>query len=302
MNLRFVAIVALFPLVMSCDRLAKPELTCGKEDAVATTLSAVTERMEKQIKKALRRDDGTSVVPLAKVRATLKQLKLSIQDIRTSKEDPNSTKKFCTGRFRVVIPQEVVDDADKAREIAQQGSVTDLAEQQNFERDANVFTTEINYDVQPTDEGDKVYAQVEDGDNVYAFLSGVVASHLARKALENEKVQEEQAVAAQKQEEEAALAAQKSAALEEARAENKLAEQSINEVWRNIPSDTRASLLDLQRAWIKKKTADCRIEAAASSTDAQEREAARLRCDTRLTYDRANQLRRFATDSSTTGM
>jgi uncharacterized protein YecT (DUF1311 family) len=297
--LKFLALVALFPLVMSCDRLTKPELTCGTEDAVATTLSVINEQAEKQIKKALRRNDGTSVVPLAKVRATLKQLKLAIQDIRTSKEDPNSTKKFCTGTFRVVIPQEVLDDADKAREIAQQGTVADLAEQQNFEADANAFTTEINYDVQPTDEGDKVYAQVEDGDNVYAFVSAIVASHLTRKALENAKVQQEQAVAAQQQEEAAALSAQKSATLEEARAEDKLAEQSISEVWRAIPSDTRASLLDLQRAWIKKKTADCRIEAASMSTDPQEREAARLRCNSRLTYDRANQLRRYVTEDST---
>lgn len=297
MNLRFIALVALLPLVVSCGNLTKPSLTCTNEDAISTTLEVVSAQVEKRVRNSLKRDDGSAVVGLAKIRATLKQMRLSIADIRTSKEDPNSTKKFCTGRFKVVVPQEVLEDAEKGRELAQQNSIADLAEQQNFEAEANAFSSDISYDVQPTDEGDKVYAQVEDGDNVYAFVSGVVASHLARKALENEKVQQQQAVAAQQQEEAAALAEQKSAALGQAKAEYQLAEQTINEVWGNIPSETRSSLLPLQRAWIKKKAADCRIEAAANSTDPQEREASRLRCDSRLTYDRVNQLRGYATES-----
>ena len=300
MKFRFVALAALLPLVASCGNLTKPSLTCSNDDAVATTLDAVKTQVEKRVRNALKRDDGSAVVSLAKVRATLKQLKLSIEDIRTAKEDPNSTKKFCTGTFKMVVPQDVLEDANKGRELADQGSVADLAEQQNFEAEANAFTTDLSYDVQPTDEGDKVFAQVEDGDNVYAFASAVIASHLARKALENEKVKQQQAVAAQQQEEEAALAEQKLATIEEARAENRLAEQTINEVWRNISPDMRESLLPLQRAWIKKKGADCRIEAAANSTDPQEREASRLRCDTRLTYDRVSQLRGYATES--TGM
>jgi uncharacterized protein YecT (DUF1311 family) len=301
MKIRFVALAALLPLVASCGSLTKPSLTCTNEDGVATTLEVVNGQVEKRVRNALKREDGTAIVGVAKIRATLKQLRLSIQDIRTSKEDPNSTKKFCTGRFRIVVPQEVLEDAEKGRELAEQGSVADLAEQQNFEAEANAFTSDISYDVQPTDDGDKVFSQVEDGDNIYSFVSGVVASHLARKALENEKAQQQQAVAAQQQEEAAALADQRSAALGEAKAENQLAEQTINEVWSNIPSDTRSSLLPLQRAWVKKKTADCRIEAAANSTDPQERESTRLRCDTRLTYERVSQLRGYATET-TSGM
>ena len=151
----------------------------------------------------------------------------------------------------------MLEDAEKGRELAQQNSIADLAEQQNFEAEANAFSSDISYNVQPTDEGDKVYAQVEDGDNVYAFVGGLVSSHLARKTLENEKVKQQQAVAAQQREETALLAEQKSAALDQAKAEHQLAEQTINEIWRNISVRTRSALLPLQRAWIKKKGADC---------------------------------------------
>jgi uncharacterized protein YecT (DUF1311 family) len=46
----------------------------------------------------------------------------------------------------------------------------------------------------------------------------------------------------------------------------------------------------MQRAWVRKKTADCNIEAAGASTEALPKEAARLRCDTRLTTTRISEL------------
>ena len=71
-------------------------------------------------------------------------------------------------------------------------------------------------------------------------------------------------------------------------------EQTINEVWRAVPANIREQLLEMQRAWIRRKNADCRIESATVSTDPQEREAARLRCDTRVTNDRIRYLRQYA--------
>jgi uncharacterized protein YecT (DUF1311 family) len=84
-------------------------------------------------------------------------------------------------------------------------------------------------------------------------------------------------------------AAQK-ADLDMAAAENKLANQQINAVWKALPEDARSQLLELQRAWVRKKTADCNIEAAGVSTEVVPKEAARLRCDTRLTTTRISEL------------
>ena len=78
-----------------------------------------------------------------------------------------------------------------------------------------------------------------------------------------------------------------------ATAENKLANQTISEIWKSIPEYSRSELLDFQRAWIKKKTADCNIKAAETSTESVAREAARLRCDTVLTNTRSDELRAY---------
>jgi len=296
-----VTLGTVVALLAGCSALKGPAVGCTTEQATATALSVVSEQIEKAMRRSLKRDDGTAVASTAKVRATLKQLKISVEDIRTSKEDPNSTKKFCTGTLTVIVPDEAIRDAEKAREVVGQNTVEELADQQSVERSANRFTTDISYNVQPTDNGDKVYAEIEDGDNIYSFFSQLLSSHLARKVVENAQAEEQQAIATQQREDEAAAQEQKAATFEEARAQNKLAEQTINEVWAAIPSDSRSSLLEIQRAWIKRKSADCKIQAASESTDNQDRKSAQLRCEARMNYERANELRRYV-DSSTTGM
>jgi uncharacterized protein YecT (DUF1311 family) len=73
--------------------------------------------------------------------------------------------------------------------------------------------------------------------------------------------------------------AQHQADLAAAKTDNQLATQTIGATWKAIPDGVRHQLPPAQRAWIAKKTADCRVEAASSSTNPQEQEIARLGCD-----------------------
>ena len=85
--------------------------------------------------------------------------------------------------------------------------------------------------------------------------------------------------------------AKNNAELEMATAENKIATQVINETWKAIPAKSRSNIIDFQRAWLAKKTAECNIKSAESSTDATIKETARLRCDTEITRARTTELR-----------
>lgn len=71
----------------------------------------------------------------------------------------------------------------------------------------------------------------------------------------------------------------------QSRADNRAAESEISELWRNLDKTVKEGLVDEQRAWIKKKTADCR-KAAAKAKDETEAEYLRLECDTRKTRER----------------
>ena len=54
-----------------------------------------------------------------------------------------------------------------------------------------------------------------------------------------------------------------------------MANQAINELWKSLSDEDREILVGTQRAWIKKKDVDCKIEAAGRSTDPTEIETLR---------------------------
>lgn len=274
----------------SCQR---QPVQCTADSAQTPVVDIIKEQLEASIAKDMRGANNGRVASLSKIRAAIAQLAISIEDIRTSKVDPNSTKRFCAGTLRVRFPSDTLADADKARSAAGLNSVSDLADNSDVERHAESFTTSIEFNVQPTDDGSKVFAETESGNNLFRFATELLASALMRGAVEDSQREAQQAAQQQSAEQDAAASEQRNANLASARTENQLATQTVAAVWRAIPGDTRTRLLPLQRAWIRKKNADCAVEAASASTDATEREAARLVCDTRLTQERINALSEF---------
>lgn len=74
--------------------------------------------------------------------------------------------------------------------------------------------------------------------------------------------------------------------------------QTIAAVWKSLSPGTRARLLPQQKAWIRKKDADCRVEAASASTDPAEMEVARLACATRAEQERTTWLQPYRGETS----
>ena len=157
---------------------------------------------------------------------------------------------------------------------------------------------DIDFNVQPTDDGSKVFAETESGNNIVGFAAEVVASELLRASVEDAKRQQQQAVEEQNAAQSAALAEQQSANVASAKTDNQLAVQTIGATWQALPPATRSRLLPLQRAWIRKKDADCAVEAAGASVELTEKEMARLRCDTRVTQDRISWLGQYRDEES----
>lgn len=278
-------------LTSGCDTLAPSGGACTGEDATKLTLDIFGDEVRKEA--ATKEDDGPALSS-SKIRATVKQLQLALEDVRTTKDDPNSTKQFCTGNIKIVFPSEVIEDANAAREAAGLNSVEDLADSSNVKSAANAFRAEINYNIQPTDDGSKVYSEMESGDAAVKFVAEVVRSHLLRASIADAKAEQDRIETEQAAAEEAASREQWAAASEEAKAENKLAVEQMAALWRAVPAGTRQQLLPVQRAWIKRKDASCRVEAANGATSEEEIGLARLRCDTREQNSRAQELRQYA--------
>jgi len=128
---------------------------------------------------------------------------------------------------------------------------------------------------------------------MFDFAAEVLASGLLRASTDDSQRAEAQAEAQQTAEQNAALGEQRAANLASAKTDNQLAVQTIGATWQALAGATRQRLLPQQRAWIAKKNADCKVEAAAASIDPNDKEIARLNCDTRMTQERLPWLANF---------
>lgn len=271
----------------------KADVGCSSPDATKVVTDLVKQSLQKSTPDKIGEARADAGISHSKIRAAIAQLGIFIEDIRTSKEDPNSSKKFCEATLKLRFPVEVINQADEARSSLQLGSVTQLADSSQVDQEANSFTADFEYDVQPTDEGDKVFGEIQTDTPILSFASEVLASSLLRAAIQQSAIATQQAQQAQQAQENAALAEQAAANLNSAKTDNQLASQTILAVWRSIPDAARKSLLPQQRAWSRKKDADCKVEAASASTDPNQMEIARLTCDTRVTQERTSELQQY---------
>lgn len=265
---------------------------CTADSAQAPVIDIVKEQLEHSVQRTLRAG-ATGQASSSKIRAAIAQLVVAIEDIRTSKEDPNSTKRFCTGTLRIRFPADLLADADRARNTAGSNSVSDMADSNDIERHADSFTTSIDFNIQPTDDGSKVFAETESGNNMFGFAAAILSSSLMRAAVEDQQREQQTAAEQAAAEQQSALAEQRNANIAAARTDNQLATQTIDAIWKALPGAARSQLLPLQRAWLRKKTADCAVEAAAASMEPADKEVARLTCDTRITQERSTYLNGF---------
>jgi uncharacterized protein YecT (DUF1311 family) len=118
----------------------------------------------------------------------------------------------------------------------------------------------------------------------------VLAASLLGPILENkQRIDQENTALAEKQAQDATNAANE-AAIEQASATRKSADQALMATWNSLDSQTRQSLLPEQRAWIKRKDTSCKVQGLQSSTDPTEQQVATLNCVTEETKSRTSQL------------
>lgn len=173
------------------------------------------------------------------------------------------------------------------------------------------LTYNLEYSVQPTDDGKKIYAEVSNAAVAVNFLQQVIEDVLLKPLRHNyqlEQVQanqladQEQAIEAAQEAQEAAMAAAQDAEaaaqyssdqqayaqlqIDEAKQSLDKSNEKLNLIWGAISKNLRTELLDNQRAWLKKRELECRL----ASVDADNKEMARLNCEARMTNQRTAQL------------
>jgi|GEM_PF-331163 len=222
MNIKYLTPVLLSGLLLSaCDKMSASN--CSSEVAHKIITKNLIETVEKKTASDKYSDTGEFIFDKAKIRASLDQLQIAIDSVRTTKEDPDSSKKFCSATLKVTIPTSMLSDADQGRELEHKTKISEAARELNIDNSINVFTKkDFEYSVQPTDDGKELYVESENGIWV-RLLHDITWSALLKPKLEEQRaaqdrqnVQEKQEVASLKQEAEVSkLEAEKLQALQE---------------------------------------------------------------------------------------
>lgn len=286
-----VSVVLLGALLLSgCGQAA---VSCSDDDAKSALEAAIRENLEKITIERAKGEDGSQPISNSAIRASISKIKLVIENIRTTKEDPDSTKRFCTGSLKIVFSTKTFSDASKARELVGLSDVEKMADAAYIEKGADYLKGDLDYNVQPTDDGEKIYAEFENADDKLQVFGEVVAASLLKSSIEtqvrNEQEQEEFA----RKEEEAALDMQNAANLEQANVAAKSADQALTVAWQSLAPETRKRLLPQQRVWIKQKDSSCKVRGLQGSTVPAEQKAIEVLCKAEVSTERATQLQGY---------
>ena len=224
---------------------------------------------------------------MGKLRAALKQITFNVTDVRTNSSDPNSKKEYCATQFIVNVPGQMIKDADAARAVHSENNIAQAAVLSDLTLEANQLKKELDYIVQPTDDGKKVYVTLENPDALALFVRDIAVDSLLKSARQNaaEVAQQEQ----MKVQAEAVADAEayQSVLVGEAQVNLDKANENLNLVWNATTADIRSKLLDEQRLWLKKRELECKLE----SSNTENPDVYRLNCQTNLTTQRITELR-----------
>ncbi|HEX7936231.1 MAG TPA: lysozyme inhibitor LprI family protein [Paraburkholderia sp.] len=280
----------------------KHDVACNGDDSTSVMTSLLKDALVKQVTSALAADGNGNAnvnVDSASIRATVEKISIRLEDVLTTKSDPNSTKKFCESTLKLSLPTDVIASADATRNMLSLNSTRQGALQSGVEFDADTVKANMSYSVQPTDDGKKIYGSTEGDNAALAFASTIVEQSLLKSALERQKAaqaQQQQQAALQAQQQQAvvaqAQAAEAQAALDKAQADIKSANDAINVVWNAGNKEWRQSMLPEQRLWLAQRENDCKIKALDSGgADSIAFQTSKLNCEVQMTVDRTQVLK-----------
>ena len=287
-----------------CSQFTNPTVECGSEESKNLVIQVFKDELNKksmaQLKELLK--NGITGIDVAKVRALNQQMNFSLTDVRTNHNDSQSKKKLCIGTFNAQLTPETIQTANESRALINESSLQDFAVVGDVPFENTKLSYDVEYSIQPTDDGKKIYTQVSNSDLAITFLNQVFLDVLSKPARQNIQLQQ-----LQENEQEAQLAAQETAEAEEAaqqlqndqqayaqlqinEAKVKLdqSNEKINLVWNAFSKEIRGKLLSDQKAWLKKRELECRLTTVGSDN----KEVARLGCEQRLTEQRTVELKR----------
>ena len=292
MKFKLLALIGSMFFISGCDKVQSitgSSVKCDNETAKQLVIESFSKTVGDvaalRVKELV--DNENITIDMGKLRSTLQQITFNVNDIRTNNSDPNSNKQYCVTEFVVKIPDQMIKDADAARAIYDENNVAQSAILSDLSFEANQLKKEIEYLVQPTDDGKKVYVTLENPDALAYFVRDIAVDSLVKTARQNAAEVAKQEEIKRIAEESAVAEEYQSVLLSEAQSNLDKANANLNLVWNATTKEVRDQLLAEQKIWLKKRDLECKLE----SSNTENPEVFRLNCETSMTNERTNELR-----------
>ena len=292
MKLKVLALTFSMFALAACDKVStitgsgtKCDSDITKQIVVETFSKNVSDIASTRVKELIETENVT--IDMGKLRSTLQQITFNVTNVRTNNSDPNSKKNYCATDFIVNIPTQMIKDADTARAVYEENNIAQAAVLSDLSFENNQLKKEIEYFVQPTDDGKKVFVTLENPDALAFFVRDIAIDSLLKAARQNAAEVAKQEEIKRVAEESSAAEEYQSVLLSEAQSNLDNANENLNLVWNSTTKEIRDQLLSEQRIWLKKRNLECKLE----SSNAENPEIFRLNCETNMTNERTNELR-----------
>ena len=127
--------------------------------------------------------DGANIFGAIKIKATLAQIRISLENIKKVKQDIEGHKSSCSAQLKITIPPPMLKDVDLVRNTQHQLKIMPYAKQAHIDNGNNVFVQNIDYLVLTT-KGLKTTTVEFESTHLAHLLDEIVTAVLLKPTLE----------------------------------------------------------------------------------------------------------------------
>jgi len=149
MNIKYLTALFFISLLMSgCN---SPTEYCSTSESEKALDNLLTEQAI-QLTAAKKNDyyDGANIFGTIKIKATLAQVRISLENIKKVKQDVEGHKSSCSAQLKITVPPPMLTDVDLVRDTQHQIRIIPYAKELHIDNGNNVFVQNIDYSVLAT--------------------------------------------------------------------------------------------------------------------------------------------------------
>ncbi|WP_180060066.1 hypothetical protein [Acinetobacter sp. YH12128] len=189
-NILAIGVVAV--CVTGCKgNLFSKHIACDDTEALLLVNQVLKDNLTNQLEselKSLISDGAIKDLDPAKLKLSAQSINFTLMDSRTEFIDPNSSKTNCSIDLATILPSDVVKKSDEARVKVDRYSTESQANDLGVDFDNNKINLTLEYTLQPSDKGDKIFTLVKNTNNFNTLISDTLTYAFLKPQIEKNQI------------------------------------------------------------------------------------------------------------------